>query len=226
MKKIIISIIFNSIIFSLMVLGLIMAFTGLKFDLSFGPKPTFGNVMKYFTVQSNIFMGIMSLLFVINAILYLKKNIEMNKIVFIIKYVSTVCVAITFSTVVFILTPIFYRDNIFGLFYDGNFLFHLVIPVLSIITFLFFENRNDIKIKITFTGMIPFIIYTIFYLIAALLHMENGKIVDGYDWYGFLYNGIPIFILLSFVMVILSYFISFILYFLNKKLYKAEEKTQ
>ena len=63
-----------------MVLGLIMAFTGLKFDLSFGPKPTFGYVMKFFTVQSNIFMGIMSLLFVINAILHLKKNIEMNKI--------------------------------------------------------------------------------------------------------------------------------------------------
>ena len=222
MKKIIISIIFNSIIFILMVLGLVMAFTGLKFDLTFGPKPTFGYVMKFFTVQSNIFMGIMALLFVINAILHIKKNIEMNRILFIFKYVSTVCVAITFFTVVLILTPIFYRDNIFGLFYDGNFLFHLVIPVLSIITFLFFENRNDITIKITFTGMIPFIIYTIFYLIAALSHMENGKVVDGYDWYGFLYNGIPIFILLSFVMILLTYLISFIIYFLNKKLYKSE----
>ncbi|MBQ9900528.1 MAG: hypothetical protein IJM36_05315 [Acholeplasmatales bacterium] len=222
MKKILLSIIINSIIFVLMVLGLVMSFTGLKFDFSIGPKPTFASVMKFFTVESNIFMGIMALLFVINAILHLKANKEMNRILFIFKYIATVCVAITFLTVTLILTPIFYRENIFGLFYDANFLFHFVIPVLSIITFILFENRNDITIKITITGMIPFIIYTIFYLIASLTHMENGKVVDGYDWYGFLYNGIPIFILLSFVMILLTYLISFIIYYLNKKLYKSE----
>ncbi len=222
MKKIKLSIIFNFIIFGLMVIGSIMAFSGLRFDLTVD-TPTFYSVIRYFTVQSNIFMGIIALLFAINEILHIKRGIEINKTLFIFKYIATVCVAITFFTVALILAPIFYGSRYFELFYDENLFFHFVIPVLSIIAFILFENRNDITKKITFTGLMPFSIYTVFYLIAALTHMQDGKIMEGYDWYGFLYFGIPIFIVLSIVMVILSYLISFILYFLNKKLYKTEE---
>lgn len=222
MKRFKISIIINSIIFILMIIGLVMSFTGLKFDLRIGDRPSFGYLIKFFTVESNIFMGIMALLYVINAILHLKNGTEMNKYVFIFKYVSTVCVGITFFVVALILAPLFSNGNYFSLFYDANFFFHFFIPVSSILTFILLENRNDFSIKITITGVIPFSIYTIFYLIAALTHMEGGKVQEGYDWYGFLYFGIPIFIVLAIATLILIYLISFIIYFLNKKLYKAE----
>ena len=219
MRKINAAIILNLIIFVLMVVGAFFAFTGLKFDMT-RVNTTFWYVIKFFTVQSNIFMGIAALLYAINEILHLKKGIELNRTLFIIKYIATICVTITFFTVALFLAPVFYKDNYFALFYDTNFLFHLVIPVLSMIIFIFLENRSDMNIKITFLGIVPYIVYSIFYVILAITHMENGKVVDGYDWYGFLYFGIPTFILLTFIMIVATYLLSFLLYFLNKKLYK------
>lgn len=219
MRKIKAAIVINLIIFMIMVVGVIFAFSGLKFDLTVS-KTSFWNVIRYFTVQSNIFMGITALLFAINEIIHLKKGINLSKVIFVMKYIATICVAITFFTVALFLAPVFFPDNYFALFYDYNLLFHLIIPVLSMVVFIFLENRNDLNIKVTFYGIIPYIIYSIFYVILALTHMENGKVMDGYDWYGFLYFGIPIFILLTFVMIAATYLISFLLYFLNKKLYK------
>lgn len=219
MRKIKAAIVINLIIFVIMVVGVIFAFSGLKFDLTV-VKTSFWYVIKFFTVQSNIFMGITALLYAINEIIHLKKGINLSKVLFVMKYIATICVAITFFTVALFLAPVFYKENYFQLFYDANLLFHLIIPVLSMVVFIFLENRNDLNIKVTFYGIIPYIIYSIFYVILALTHMENGKVIAGYDWYGFLYFGIPIFILLTFVMIAATYLISFLLYFLNKKLYK------
>lgn len=217
--KIKISIIINLLIFVLMIFGLMVALLGIPF-LQEGSKSNFLNLIKYFTVESNIFMGITALIFAINEILYIKKGKKINKIIFILKYVSTVCVAITFFTVVFFLAPLVYRDRALTMFTGINFFYHVAIPVLSIIVFILFENSNQYNIKITIFGMILFLIYSIFYLIASLTHIEDGKIIDGYDWYGFLKFGIPMFFLLMVLMLVLSYSISFLLYYINKKLFK------
>ena len=219
MKKNIIAILINISIFVLTIFGLIVALAGIPI-FNNGTKSSLSYLMKFFTVESNMFIGITALVLGINQILYLKKGIKINKIIFIIKYVATVSVAITFFTVLFFLGPVVYRDN-FWLMYKGvSFFYHFLIPVLAMVVFIFFESTNEYDIKISFYGMIPFIIYAIFYLIAALANMDGGKVKSGYDWYGFLSFGIPIFILLMIGMVALAYMISFLLYFTNKKMYK------
>ena len=189
-----------------------------------GSKTSFANFIKFFTVQSNIFMGITAIAYAVNEILLLKKGTRINKVLFVLKYVATVCVAITFFTVLFFLAPIVYRDYFLDLYVGTNFFYHFMIPLASMIIFIFAENTKDFSIKVTIFGMIPFILYSIFYLIAAFTHMENGKVMDGYDWYGFLSFGIPMFMLLMVLMIGFSYLISFLTYFLNKKLYRNNEE--
>ena len=206
--KIKLSIITNIAIFVMMIFGIIISLVGIPF-MTNGSRSSFPNFIKYFTVQSNIFMGITAIAFAVNEILFLKKRIRINKILFVLKYIATVCVAITFFTVLFFLAPIVYRDYFFDLYVGTNFFYHLIIPLASMIIFIFAENSKEFNIKITIFGMIPFIIYSIFYVIASLTHMENGKVMSGYDWYG---------------LIGFSYLISFLTYFLNKKLYKNNEE--
>jgi len=212
-----ISIIINITIFVLSIFTLITALIGLGFRGMVNQPLEFGYLMKYFTVLSNLFMGFVALAFAINEILYIKKNIEIKKYMYILKLMATVSVAITFLTVVFFLAP--KEKNYFSLFYDGNFFYHFFIPVISIITFILLDNTNKLSIKSTIFGILPFVVYTIFYIIVSLANMDGASFKDGYDWYGFLGLG-PWFILAAILMLGGAYAISFLLYFSNKKLYK------
>ena len=212
-----ISIIINIIIFVLSIFTLITALIGLGFRGMVNEPLPLPYLLKFFTVLSNLFMGFVSLAFAVNEILYIKKNIEIKKYMYILKLMATVSVAITFLTVVFFLAP--KEKNYFSLFYDGNFFYHFFIPVLSIVVFLLFDTTNKLSIKSTLFGILPFVVYTIFYIIVSLANMDGAKFKDGYDWYGFLGLG-PWFILAAVLMFGGSYLISFLLYFFNKKLCK------
>ncbi len=218
MTKIKVSVVTNISIFVVVTLALILGLAGVP---SFETGTTsFGELMKYFTIESNIFMGIMALLLAINQILYLKNNTKINKAIFILYYVATVCVAITFFTVLFFLAPVVYRDQFWSMYTGISFYYHFLIPVVAMIMFLFVLNTNEYSIKISFFGIIPFLVYALFYVIAALTHMDGGKVMPGYDWYGFLSFGIPVFLLLLVIMLGATYLVSFLIYFINKKLYK------
>ena len=220
MKKIKIAIIINIIIFVLVVFGLIVGLAGIPFLGSSG-RSKFSYLIKYFTVESNLFMGITALALGINQVLYLKNGTKINKVIFILKYVATVSVAITFFTVLFFLGPVVFRDRFLSMYQGVSFFYHLVVPVLSMLVFILFESSKDYNIhKVSFFGIIPFLIYAIFYVIAVLTHMTDGKVEAGYDWYGFLSFGIPIFILLMFIMLGATYLISFLTLKLNKITYK------
>ena len=100
---------------------------------------------------------------------------------------------------------------------NSNLFLHLIIPVLSIISFIFFEKTNKIKFKYVFLAVIPTFIYSLLYLINVLIHIENGKVSPTYDWYYFLQNSMNnIFIVMPF-MLICTYLIGLLLYKLNKK---------
>ena len=218
MNKIKISITLNIILFVLMVFALYMALSGLSFDMTF--KKHSIHIFKYFTVLSNILMGIVALVFAIREILYLKNNKEISKYFYVAKHIATTCVALTFLTVALFLAPVFYKEKFFDAFHDANFFYHFLNPVLAIIVFVFFENTNKLSIKTALFGMVPFGVYSIFYLITAITHMSGGKVDTKYDWYGFFYFGVPIFFVLMIFMISLTFLISFILYKSNKKLYK------
>ena len=127
---------------------------------------------------------------------------------------GTTSVAITFSVVFLYLAPL-YR-SICKMIMNGNLFFHLLIPICSIISFTLFEKTNKIKAKYSFCGLIPFAIYSLFYLVNIMLHMNNGEVSHLYDWYLFTQNGLPSSFTIILTILIICYTINFLLWRINR----------
>lgn len=213
-----ISILLNIIIVVFTIFASIVMITGFKFMHGAEPvlESTKFGAFRFFTVDSNAFMGIASFAFMIEEIKLLKGiNKSINKKMYILKLMATTAVTITFLTVFLYLGPIS-KDGIPSMIQNSNLFFHLIIPVLSIITFVFFEKTNTISFKNTLFGIIPTLIYELYYLINILIHIENGKVSPLYDWYWFLQNGVWTAIIVAPFMLIVSYLVSIVLWKINK----------
>lgn len=141
--------------------------------------------MKFFTAQSNIFRGIVS---AAAAVLLRKGMTEKGKkrLAF-WSYLSTCCVGVTFIVVFVFFGPLY---GLPFMLRNANFFFHLVIPVLSLVEFVAF---NDVRIrmpKLLFAALPP-LIYGLGYLTNLLVN-GVGYGPDSNDWYGFAIWGIPI----------------------------------
>ena len=207
------SLILNTTIVILTIFASFIMFTGI--NLTNGAEPlletTKIGMFKFFTVDSNIFMGIISLLFIIKII----KNQKITKKMYILKLMSTTSVTLTFIVVFFYLGPIS-KDGIKSMLQNSSLFFHLIIPVLSIITFIEYEKTN-LKLKNTLYGTIPTIIYALFYLTNILIHTESGKVSTIYDWYWFVQNGVKTAIIVLPLITLITYIISLTLYKLNRR---------
>ena len=199
----------------MVVFASIIMFTGFKF--MHGPEPVLEStslgMFRFFTVDSNIFMGIVSLLFLFGLYKY-KENIP--KLFYILKLMGTCGVMLTFLVVFLYLGPIS-KDGIISMLQNSNLFFHLFIPVFSFITFAFFEKTEKLLFKDTLYGLVPCFIYSIYYTINVLIHMEDGKVSPIYDWYWFVQNGIWMVFFVAPMILGISYLISLILWRLNKK---------
>ena len=84
-------------------------FTGFKFMSNTQVLSTPGlEVFKYYTVDSNILVGMASLLLIIYEVLYMKKRISIiPKWVYLLKYICTVAVTLTFLVTLIYLTPVY-----------------------------------------------------------------------------------------------------------------------
>ena len=212
------SLLFNLVIVIFTLFASIMMFTGLKFmDGDLILETTKLGMFKFFTVDSNIFMGIISLIFCINEILILKgKKDNISNLLYIFKYMATCSVTLTFF-IVFTYLAYIVDGGVIILLKNSNLFFHLIIPVLSIITFIFFEKGNVLKFKYTLFGIVPTIIYGLCYLINVLVHIENGKVKPIYDWYYFVQGGLNQVFIVFPIMLVISYILGLILWKLNKK---------
>ena len=219
MKKEKISIFFNILIVIFTIFATFIMFTGIKFMK--GPELVLETskmgMFKFFTVDSNIFMGVVAYIFIIYELKYIKGKInEIPKIIYKLKLAATVSVALTFFVVFTYLGPIA-KGGITKMLMNSNLFFHLFIPVLSVITFIFFERNNKLKIKDTFAGLVPTFIYSLFYITNLLIHLENGKVSTEYDFYWFVQKGMIQAVIICPLMYLITYIISYILYKLNNK---------
>lgn len=220
-RKLKMSFIINILIFVLTVVSTIFMLVGFQF-MGYEEALTATKIeaFKFYTVDSNILMGTMALIFAIYELQFFKsKKNEIPNKVYILKLVATVGVVLTFLTTVIYLAP-FAPNGYFSMFKNSNLFYHLIIPLLSIITFTIFESTDKIKFKDTFVGIITMFIYSIFYLVNVLIHVENGKVEIMYDWYGFVQNGLQAAFVVIPIMYLITYFISCSLWFLNKKISK------
>lgn len=130
--------------------------------------------------------------------------------------VATVSVSLTFF-VVFAIFGFMIQGGHIPLLQNSNLFFHLIIPVISILNYIFFEKTDIIKFKHIFYGVLPTILYEIYYTINILITMKNGKVSLEHDWYSFTQGGILRTILVAPVMLGITLCISLIIWKVNKK---------
>ncbi len=217
-NKVKLALIFNVIIVLMTVFASVAMFCGFKFmsgyDLVLDSNKL--GMFRFFTVQSNLFMGIVSLIFAIKEYKYLKDDKEISISSYVLKMVATVSVALTFIVVFTYLGPVV-KGGLAALLMNSNLFFHLFIPVLSIITFIFLENDRKINFKYTIYCVLPIFLYEIYYLTNVLIHMENNSVSPLYDWYYFVQNGVSSAIIIAPLMLVATYIIAVIVWFANKK---------
>lgn len=133
--------------------------------------------LRYFTVLSNVFEGVASLLLVISL-----RRGGVSHGVFAAKYLAAVTVAVTFFVVALFFGPwIGYAP----LYRSANFWFHLVIPLTAMLEFVFWDRFDIISRREVFLAPLPALVYGVVYA-AALIFL------GGEDFYGFAHWGLPV----------------------------------
>ena len=124
----------------------------------------------YFTQQSNLWIGITSLIF---AVMLLKNNVRESrwKAISLFKYIFTVSITITGIIFCSILAPFAEHD----IWTFASVLTHVIVPLLSV--FDFFTNRHIVKTdkKYMWSTIIPPLFYFIFAGILCVLKVDFGR---------------------------------------------------
>ena len=156
---------------AIVVINTVCVAIGVKID---GPKKNF----RYFTVLSNVLCALTSLF-----VLFAWIGGSLPLWVILLKFVGTVSVTVTMLTVLLFLGP---TSGEWKLLLTGVQLFlHLISPVLAIVSLCVFEH-TDFGFPWVFLGLIPVILYGIFYLYRVVVLPEDRRMED---FYGFNKNG-------------------------------------
>ncbi len=201
---------------------ILMTIFGIK--IIYGYEPTFlvagVPIYSYFTTQSNVLMGIVCFMFANREYLILKgKKKEISSNMYILKMVATSAVALTFF-IVFAFLGFVVNGGHASLLENNNLFFHLVIPVISILNFVFFEKTDKIKFKHVFYGLIPTFLYEIYYSINVYIHSKNGVVNPVTDPYYFFQKGTLTPYIAPPAMLVITFVLTFIIWKINKKEFK------
>ncbi len=133
---------------------------------------------RYFTVLSNILGAMAALLMAISQI-----GGSVSRPVFLLKYLGTVSVTLTFLTVLLFLAPF---QGGFAQWFSGDFFYtHLIGPLLAILSFCLMERR-PMDLGTAMLGLVPMLIYGAVYVYKVMLAPEDQR---WEDFYGFNRNG-------------------------------------
>ena len=218
MEKVKKATILNICLFVLEVAAIVWMTSGITINGSAGVfSAARWRMLKYFTVDSNILMGVAACMAFLDQRKVLKREKEdVSAGVLIFKLAATAGVTLTLLVTVFFLAPT--ADyNPLWLFANSNLLLHLINPVLSIIIFVVFEKSNRIGFRHTFTAMIPMLVYAVYYVEEALRHTADGVIAQGYDWYGFFFLGTKSVAIVLPLIIGINYLICLVLWKCNRR---------
>lgn len=226
-KKQTASIIFNSIIFVLTTFATVCMLAGIQLMDSSQEILAFTSstleAFKYFTVDSNVLAGLVALAYVILQILTAKgKTIKAPRFIYCLKLAATAGVTLTMTVTVCFLIPQF-GEYWYILFENNNLFFHLIIPLLCLITFVFFEPFHDaapVPFVFSLTGTIPMATYAVFYTTNIICHMNNGHPLKEYDWYNFLNGSLSNALIAVPAMILTTWGLSIALWFFNRLMSK------
>lgn len=137
---------------------------------------------RMYTVLSNMFVGItisMTIPFAVDGIRH--RNYHLPRWIVNLIFVSTTCITLTF---IISLTLLSAFAGFMEIMLTGTNLFlHTIVPILTIVGFLFINTYHNVKFKATLYALIPISIYAIIYLISAIfIGQENGGWRDHYHF--------------------------------------------
>lgn len=131
------------------------------------------SVFFFFTVQSNIFIMLMALIFLINEVVALITNKSfINQTLLHIKYLATVAITVTFLVFFIMLAPLMGVDYLLSF---NNFSLHAIVPILAIVDFFLFDKDIKLTYKSSLLATISPICYVIFVYIGAIFKLEYSE---------------------------------------------------
>ena len=211
-KLFIASFILNILTFLLVLTGVIIMVT-----IGSGALTDKGiTVFKYFTFQSNVFMGTVAFIYAYYQLLILlNKKDKLPHVLLVFNHVGTTAVGLTFLIVIFFLAPGYGFDKMYR---GANLFFHGLVPVVAMINFMFIQKECAIKFKETLFSIIPPLAYGIVYFIVVVATNGYGNI--NIDFYMFGANG-PLIGAFNFLAVVsIAYAFSLVLYFIHLLVFK------
>lgn len=141
--------------------------------------------LQFFTVDSNLLFGLVCLSdLVLGVTGVLQKNERVRLWMDRLWYIAAVAVSLTFTVVVVMFGPLV---GYAPLFQDANLYFHLIVPVLGIVSFCAFHRDRAIPLGETAAALIPSLVYGAYYTAVLLV---RGVHYPDTDWYGFAAGGI------------------------------------
>ena len=174
-------IIFNLIIVSLTVAGIILMLTGKAEE---GALQSSGlENFKFYTVLTNVFCGLIATVYLL--FILLKKDTDKIRV---FKLAAVCGVAITFAVVAFMFGPLYGYPQFYK---RGNLFFHLLEPLTAMVEFVL-VRRKKIPFKYTVIAAVPTLLYGIGYLLNILINGVGGPWPDTNDFYAFLSWGWPV----------------------------------
>ena len=211
-KLFIASFILNILTFLLVLVGVIVMIT-------IGSKAlgeTNITVFKYFTFQSNIFMGAVALVYAVYQLLIiLNKRDKLPHVLLVFNHVGVTAVGLTFLIVIFFLAPGYGFDKMYN---NANLFFHALVPIVAMINYMFLEKECSFKFINTLFSIIPSLLYGIVYFIVVASLNAYGDI--NIDFYMFGANG-PLIGAFNFIAVMsIAYGFGVAIYFINRLVFK------
>ena len=212
------SFISNILVFLLVLTGVIVMITAGSGELAERNI----SVFKYFTFQSNIFMGVVASIYgYYQLLILLNKKDKIPHVLAVFNHVGTTAVGLTFFIVILFLAPGYGFDKMYN---NANLFFHALVPLLAMINYMFFEKECVVKFKEVVFSMIPPTLYGIVYFIVVA--SQNGYGDLKIDFYMFGANG-PLVGAFNFVAVVsIAYVIGLLVFFINYLLFQRKNHKQ
>jgi len=141
---------------------------------------------KAYTMDSNIFMGIVALLVLGWTVRdWLRKEDTLPKWMETLYLTGTTCLVLTFLITATFLAPTreLRGEGYFSMFQDEMLFYHLLNPVLSVICFTCLQKKYTFAPRESFKGTIPTILYaTIYFIMVVIVKCWE-------DFYNFTFGG-------------------------------------
>lgn len=154
-----ISIVLNILIIIFEIIGLIQSYNinGLS-------------LLKYYTEISSILALITSIIYVGYMLKFKKESIWLGNI----RFLATTSLTLTFLVVIFILTPLMNEISFFELMFGPSVLYHHTLcPIITIISFIYFEQYNNSKQNIHIANLLT-VLYGIIMTMLNILKLTTG----------------------------------------------------